>query len=588
MARDRITAHLYPSESSNPSNNSTEQISSKVLATSLLQECSSLLDELNTLQSHLSSIQKPNIIELRQFKNVVQSELKSLDKLREHSQRLTTEKAVYEAVHANDDLSVSDRIVELEEAESRLLHSLRSSNLPFYVAVWRIAKSMCTDLVAFSKRFYWYDETKFQDKSGGDRGDQASEMIHNGKGDYSEDSEARFHKLEVTTDDTTSDSKKVPRLHSQKKSVLVDIVADNGGEWVKVSTVTPNRLLFELAKMGWETDWDSAPEDDEQNENFRLQNDDSDAEHDTIELIKLAGDMKKAAALVRVRYKHPRIRFILPKITEGETPEVDRIIKEIRKTGVMVECGNHTIEDKTPVQKPDIPGFLKNIPLSLIPKPDSYMTTTLNVDCTLLLALVSDLSHIRNLSQSPSQHRAIRRQIEMEAKKALVSTELWPIMGDRELICTKEASGRMHEIVDIIGTATEKERTKILMGETDTDRNSLITKFQQLSDHHVPLTWKLPVKVVDSQAQIDHGLSHGHLPRIAHKVLHEISDINKSVFLYGWATGLTTISSNRTVAKQIETIVEENRGSDDEVSGPDVWLCETARSLVGKEHGRRS
>ena len=45
-----------------------------------------------------------------------------------------------------------------------------------------------------------------------------------------------------------------------------------------------------------------------------------------------------------------------------------------------------------------------------------------------------------------------------------------------------------------------------------------------------------------------------------------------------------TLTSNRSVKKQIEEIVESTEG---EVEGPRIWLCNTARSLVGKEKGRR-
>ena len=76
------------------------------------------------------------------------------------------------------------------------------------------------------------------------------------------------------------------------------------------------------------------------------------------------------------------------------------------------------------------------------------------------------------------------------------------------------------------------------------------------------------------------------LPTVAQNVAKNLSSINQSVFMYGWYTGMTTISSNRTVAKDIETSIEANRTREDE-KGPDVWLCPTARSLVGKEKTRR-
>ena len=47
---------------------------------------------------------------------------------------------------------------------------------------------------------------------------------------------------------------------------------------------------------------------------------------------------------------------------------------------------------------------------------------------------------------------------------------------------------------------------------------------------------------------------------------------------------MTTVSSNRTVAKQIEGVVEKyGEGA----VGPMIWLREPARSLLGKEKERR-
>ncbi|KAK2804224.1 hypothetical protein FQN51_002313 [Onygenales sp. PD_10] len=557
---------------------------SKALASSLLSECTTLLSELTFLQSHLASLEKPNLVELRQFKSFVQSELKSLEKLAEQAAKTATpvdgDGTGAESNNNEDDDG------ELDEAEVRVLHSLRSSNLPFYSAVWKVGKTECTGLVAFSKRFYWY-KSKRPVSGGGGIGQAADSDITRS-----------LHGLQVSGDESKVVDDQA-KSDLQKRSVLVDIVADNGEEWVKVSTITPSRLLFELAKRGWEMGYDSGSENggsEDAEEPYRLQNDDSgDDDEDEIELVRLAMDMKKAAELVRVRYRHPRIRFVLPKIIEGKTHEIDAIIKEIRKVGVIVECGadpedgteHASTSNGTNGHQPPKP--LEDLLPVLLPDPHPHMTSTLNVDCTLLLALVSDLSHYHHIDPSPSHHRAIRRQIELETKQPLVPSELWPAMGNRHLVCTQEAAKRMNEIVDTIGTPTERTRTKLIMGQMDKPlpREDIVSQFQELSDHSVPLDWNLPIKVVDAQVEIESGWKDGRLTGPAQIVASQLSDINRSVFLYGWVTCLMTISSNRTVAKQIEVLVEENRNGDDDLAGPLVWVCDTARSLVGKDSNRK-
>ncbi|EGC44498.1 conserved hypothetical protein [Histoplasma capsulatum var. duboisii H88] len=560
---------------------------SKALAASLLEDCNTLLSEITFLQSHLVAIDKPNTIELRQFKSFVQSELKSLNKLAELAAKTDTPIGGYD----DDDEAGQD------EAEIRVLHSLRSSNLPFYSSVWNVAKYSCTGLIAFSKRFYWYSSKSNAHGSRWDTGEAQAPTIS------TRNLERSLQGLHVSADAHKAVEENLNRAGLHKRSVLVDIVADNGEEWVKVSTVTPSRLLFELAKRGWEMGCDSASENGEKEaEIYRLRNDDdsNDEDEDAIELVRLATDMKRAAALVRVRYQHPRIRFMLPNIVEGNIPEVDAIIKDIRKTGVKVECSTDIENVEKLPAAPNgkgnnghhQPKTMENLLSTLLPNPHPHMTSTLNVDCTLLLALVSDLSHFHNLDPSSGHHPAIIRQIELETKQPLVTSELWPAMSDRQLVCTEEAAKRMYEIVETIGTASEKRRTKLMMAGDDSDRNfdreDLISQFQDTSDHKVPLNWNIPIGVVNAQAEIERGWANGVLPPAGRKVASQLSDINTSVFLYGWAAGLMTISSNRTVAKQIEVLVEENRDEDDELSGPLVWICDTARSLVGKDSNRKA
>ncbi|KAI9928225.1 hypothetical protein ASPWEDRAFT_447672 [Aspergillus wentii DTO 134E9] len=509
--------------------------SAQDLAAHLVARCRLLLSELDELRTQLTqTLRNPQLVEVRTMRSNIVSELKMLEKLAKKAEAIT-------AAEGED------------EADQRVVHALRSSNLPFHEAVWSVAKKSCTGLVAFGTRFYWDGDGKGVDVAPGEK---------------------RPNK-------------------DKKRSVFVDIVADDGEEWVKVSTISENRLLFEMAKKGWEGDSDSG-EEDEENRTV-LQNyddeDEGDDDDDELELIKLARDMRKASDATRVMYKHPRIRFVLPKIVEGESLEIDDLLKVIRGYGITVECGGNMDDSQTE----DVDRARDSIAVStgisrLLPTPFKRFTSTLNVDCTLLLAVVSDLSHYKDIPICPSHHKAILRQMEVEKEQPLLPAELWPAMDAHELVCTDEAAKRMREIVDTIGTDTEKKRTEILMGDAqfhDCDREALIQKFQELSDFLVPTELKLPVKVVEAQSVIESGRLHGKLPKVADRVVPILSDINYSVFFYGWATGLVTISSNRTVVREIEATVEEHRDGDEDLEGPPVWVCNTARSLIGKDKDRK-
>ncbi|BDD55903.1 hypothetical protein MPDQ_003281 [Monascus purpureus] len=528
---------------------------SLVLSTELLQKCRHLLEELDTFQSLLhKKLRNPQVVEARQLRSNVASELRALEKLNRQAEDAV--KSASTSTSTTATTAAAGPAPDQDLAESRLIHALRSSNLPFYEAVWAVAKRSCTGLVAFGKRFYWDDE----DGSGG------------------------------VTDDGVKGKSKPSK--DKRKSVFVDIIADDGEEWVKVSTISESRLLFEMAEKGWEMDdSDLSSGDEDGQERTILRNDWNSEEQDDeneIELIKLARDAKKAASATRVRYRHPRVRFVLPKIEEGKFGDIDSVLSEIRSHGITVECRESEKDTST------VPKLLvsKDEPAlsHLLPHPFIRFTSTLNVDCTLLLALVSDLSHSQSISPLPTHHKAIVRQIEIEREQPLLPAELWPAMSGHDLVCTEEAAKRMCEIVSIIGTDTEKMRTRILMGDSPFEsetREATLERFQELSDYQVPAQWRIPITVVDAKTIIDTARKHAKLPSVVQNAAEILSDINYSVFLYGWITGLTTITSNRTVAKQIEATVESHRNGDDSLEGPPVWVCDTARSLIGKEKDRK-
>jgi hypothetical protein len=300
---------------------------------------------------------------------------------------------------------------------------------------------------------------------------------------------------------------------------------------------------------------------------------DNDYDDEPEGLMKQAEALVKASKATRVRYLCPQVHIVLPKIRRG-TKEVDEFIDQIKALGITV----HTSEDIR--EPPPVSAVLHFLAVD----PFESFSDIVNVDCTILLALVSDLSHSRVRAED-WHHRAILRQIEMESEDQLLPNSLWPACGVRHLVCTREAAKRMNEIVDLIGTESEKQRRDFVMdveGTTHWTREQRIKGLQALSAYDVPEDWNIPIVVVDTDA----GLLEQKLPPVAREVIKILSPINQSVFLYGWATGVTTISSNRTVAKEVETAIEANRAAENG-RGPDIWLCPTARSLVGKEKTRR-
>ena len=347
---------------------------------------------------------------------------------------------------------------------------------------------------------------------------------------------------------------------SRNNAVTVDLIGDRGLTWTKVSLVTNHRILMDLAKQGW----DSGGSEGEDEDDLPPRIDDDDAD---IPLVKNARELCHAAAAYRVRTRTPEVHLILPRIRYGELKEVDAILDQCKAAGATLSCGKNI--DAIPT--------IENALQTMAPDPTSAFSSTLNIDCTILLALVSEFSHA-SVSKEPWFHKSLERQVEIEDNENLLPSLLYPALADRRLVCTKEAAKRMREIVSTIGTPSEKARTAIMMGD-DTSRSpsELVEDMQQWSAYPVPSSWLLPIHIVEYDQS-----TYQSLHPAAIEVLKTMTSINGSVFGYGWATGNTTVTSNRVVHKQIENDLERRQDLPHSVF-PNMWLCPTARSLVGKE-----
>lgn len=334
--------------------------------------------------------------------------------------------------------------------------------------------------------------------------------------------------------------------------------------WTKYSSITNNRLIFDLAKLGWHSDDSEDGQDDALNDS---------SDEDDVPLVKMAKELCLAARSYRIRTKTPSVYLVLPRIRIGETKQIDAILDKCSRAGAIIVTG----ESIKPAPA------LENALSTMAPDPFSTFSSTLNIDCTILLALVSEFSHAR-VAKEAWFHKGLQRQVEIEGNENLLPALLYPALGARRLVCTREAAIRMKEIVATIGTASEKARTDLLLNaDGSKTKEDLIREMQEWSAYPVPEEWQLPIQVVDE----DENNCMANLSSEAMAVGSHMTAINRSVFMHGWASGRTTVSSNRAVIKQIENNLEKFENLDDSV-WPSIWLCPTARSLVGKEKEKRT
>jgi hypothetical protein len=432
-----------------------------------------------------------------------------------------------------NELAFLRKIGNSSMTEEKIRHYIVSSNLTYYEALWGAAKRSC-GLQAFRKYYFW-------DRHKAPAGKRTLKGLSLGKGG----------------------------VGKGKTAALVDIVADEGREWVRVSTVSEKRIIFDLAKLGWVNDSES----DDDMPDARPSDWENEDDEDQVDVVRNARELARAARANPVRGRPPKVRFVLTRIVAGRMKEVDAIITKIRATGAIVQCS----EDIPPAQP------LQAVLNNLLVDRTRALSETLNLDCTILLALVSDISHkpCPILDWYPGE---VQAQIKEEAGENLLPTHLYPAIGSHSMVCTQEAADQMNLIVDTLATDEEKRRALLLLAQGDCEGRSsedLAAEWASMSDHQIPAGLKLPIRVVPSNIDT----IADRLPAAARKLQAEMSRLNASIFFYGWAEGITTLSSNRARARQIDYAINQH-GLEDGEAGPHIWLCGESRSLIAK-HGRR-
>ncbi|KAI1082906.1 hypothetical protein F5B20DRAFT_488867 [Whalleya microplaca] len=104
-------------------------------------------------------------------------------------------------------------------------------------------------------------------------------------------------------------------------NLVVDVVADGGQSWYKVSSMTNKRLLFDMAKEAvycGDSDEDEADVQD----------------YSDIPLLKLARNLAETARGYRIQNRSPTVYLVLPRIILGEHAEVNKILDTCRSIGI--------------------------------------------------------------------------------------------------------------------------------------------------------------------------------------------------------------------------------------------------------------
>lgn len=161
---------------------------------------------------------------------------------------------------------------------------------------------------------------------------------------------------------------------------------------VKLNAITPKRLMYELARFGYEGAIEPSSESDNEEEEGRpvVSDDDewNEAAISSIPLIRHADLLALAAQNTWVNYRHPHIVYLFQNLSFQSSPvPIKAIIRRLQLTGATVHCADGDI---SPPQENTIIPSLSNPPtlhnfLEKLRTRDlySHISHKLNIDCTV-------------------------------------------------------------------------------------------------------------------------------------------------------------------------------------------------------------
>ncbi|QPH04695.1 hypothetical protein C2857_001905 [Epichloe festucae Fl1] len=365
------------------------------------------------------------------------------------------------------------------------------------------------------------------------------------------------------------------RVMKQQAKVEVHVVK-GGAEWVDVRTLQPDRLARQMTDGGW--GWGE----------HRLGDVVDEDEWGDIPLAKQIKRLVAAARINRHEYRIPRLRIVMPNIGEDNV-DVNVLLEQF----IRLDPSVHVIVERQDGQflqtpPPSVEDAIRNLVGSEL----DGLTETLNLDHSVLVDLISDITHLR-LDPKPWQAESTRAQIEEEAEHGrLMAKTIYPVLQGRRLVCTHEAAQHFHHVVGTVGTNSERERGKLLVPFEEPYKSmpnaAIRARFQELSIHELPSTVQLPAMVIPGswtkeQIEEDFQSLPLPLPSVALDVARHcgFKSAKLSIFMYGWASGNMTLSSNKEIKAQLRTLVETHRRRDDDY-GPSIWRVDVTRNLLAK------
>lgn len=233
----------------------------------------------------------------------------------------------------------------------------------------------------------------------------------------------------------------------KNKSVKVDIVAESGLVWVKVIARNAKAFRHELMGLEWEDD-SSSDEDSDEEEGGPAA---ATGDFDSLPIFKKAREYLKTAQAHHVQFRSPIVVFAFMRIQPEEDVFVQRIMDKLTEIGIVVHLQgspSHTLQSSY------LP-LLKNVG-----DLDHITTSSLNMDVSSILAIISELSHHVCL---PKEVSAIPLQVQAEREAQFPALpQILPYITGKKLFIIRSAYDRVEDIVNVVGGPNEKARFQYL------------------------------------------------------------------------------------------------------------------------------
>ncbi|KAK0711910.1 hypothetical protein B0H67DRAFT_602543 [Lasiosphaeris hirsuta] len=373
----------------------------------------------------------------------------------------------------------------------------------------------------------------------------------------------------------------------QEKPVAVDAVVDNGATWLKFVSITPRTLQYQVIAEGWESE------------------DDDEEPGDGLGHTEFADSIRKIVLAARWNHCH-HIHLLLSGLREGESEVVDKMLAYLRtKIGgddvsITISCANSSLFTTEPPPSQTALNALLGSRDLLVGEDCRRLTQTVNLDPSALAALVTDLHHGPVALQPKSQQDIIAKSIvdhetannELVSRQDILATVLFPALRGRKLVCTRFAASYFRQLIGAISTHSEEVRASLILPPSSSpppSRESLLASLQEWTNVPLPADLLLPIEIVDdiTLADVDSLIAAQRLPPMAAGVAADLSRLNQSIYLYGWANRVTTVMGHRGIERQIQLSLASHwtpasAGGCDE-RPPDIWHRHLGGYLVHRD-----